>query len=110
MRLTKYFFKSTYAKELTWHDGFADAVIKRLEEAGCSHAWQYYDYFVTEWETAYEAEMKEVASWYRQQCEQEWERKVRKCNGKKGGETERIQEEIKLLKQKKMLLEKRLAG
>lgn len=111
MRLTKSFFKSIYAKELTWRDGFADVAIERLEQAGCSRAREYYESYVLGYQAEQDVALKEVASWYRRQCEQEWERKIHKYgNKRKGGETERIQREMELLEQKKMLLKKKLVG
>lgn len=63
MRLTKDFFKSVYAYEISF-PGFADQAIAALEAAGCSHARQYYSDWVTAYETEYNAMMKRVAEWY----------------------------------------------
>lgn len=85
MTLTKSFFKSIYAKEITW-PGFADEAIEALEAAGCSRARSYYEGWVNEYETARDAELKEGAHWYRMECEKEWK------NKQKGSEERRKQE------------------
>lgn len=98
MKLTKDFFKRIYGYELSY-SGFADQTIAALEAAGCSHARQYYDGWVNEYQTARDAELKEVAHRYRLECEKEWEKR------QKEGEERRItQTEAELLKQKKRLL------
>lgn len=66
MRLTKDFFKSVYAYEISF-PGFAEQAIAALEAAGCSHARQYYTDWVTDYETEYNAMMKRVAEWYSKQ-------------------------------------------
>lgn len=84
MKLTKEFLKRAYSFELDC-PGFAEQAIAALESAGCSRARQYYEDWVAEYEAAYNAEMKEVAHWYRLECEREWEKK------KKEGEERRKQ-------------------
>ena len=92
MRLTKGFIKSIYFNEISW-PGFADQAIAALEKAGCSKARQYYDGWVNKYEAAYEAEMKEVAHWYRLECEKQWGKR------RKEGGQQRKQEEKKRLQQ-----------
>lgn len=101
MKLTKSFFKSIYAKEITW-PGFSKEAIEALEDAGCSMARAYYESWVNEYETARDAELKEVAHWYRMECEKEWKKLQR------GSEERRKQEEMELLKVKKKLLMQKL--
>ena len=86
MRLTKDFFKRIYGYEISFL-GFAEQAISALEAAGCGHARQYYDSWVSEYETKRAAELKEVAHRYRLQCEKEWEKRLR------GGEVKRTQQE-----------------
>ena len=86
MRLTMDFFKKVYGYELSY-PGFAEQAINALEAVGCSHARQYYVDWVNEYETKRNAELKEVAHWYRLQCEKEWEKRLR------GGEVKRTQQE-----------------
>lgn len=73
MRITKSFFKSIYAKEITW-PGFSEDAIATLEAAGCFKARSYYESWVNEYEMARNAELKEVAVWYRKECEKKWKR------------------------------------
>ena len=93
MKLTKEFLKRIYAFELSY-PGFSEQAIAALEAAGCSKTRQYYDDWVNEYETARNAELKEVAHWYRLECEKEWEKK------QKGSEEQRRQEIMKVLHQK----------
>lgn len=88
MKLTKEFLKRIYAFELSY-PGFSEQAIAALEAAGCSKTRQYYDDWVNEYETARNAELKEVAHWYRLECEKEWEKK------QKGSEEQRTQRERK---------------
>lgn len=77
MRLDKAFFLKVYGYELTW-PGFAEDALARLEILGCSRAREYYNRFVSEYEKNHEEQMKNVAKWYREQCEDEYEDKKRK--------------------------------
>ena len=86
-----------------YHPGFSEQAIAALEQAGCSKARQYYENWVAEYEAAYNAEMKEVAHWYRLECEKQWEKRR-----KEGEERRKTQEEVELLKQKKRLLIQKL--
>lgn len=83
--IPKEFLKRIYSFELDY-PGFADQAIAALEAAGCSKARQYYDDWVNEYETAHNAELKEVAHWYRLECEKQWEKR------QKEGEKRRKQE------------------
>ena len=76
MKLTKDFFKRIYGYEISF-PGFAEQAIIALEAAGCSHAREYYISWVSEYETKRNAELREVAHWYRLQCEKEWEKRLR---------------------------------
>lgn len=78
MRLDKGFFLKVYGYELTW-PGFADTVLHRLEQAGCSNAQNYYNSIVTVYESKRDKEMKEVSVWYREQLAKETENKKRKA-------------------------------
>lgn len=80
MKLTKDFFKKVYGYEISW-SGFAEQAIKALEVVGCSYARQYYDDWVTAYETEYNTMMKRVAEWYTKFCESN-ERKVKKSRAK----------------------------
>ena len=70
MRLDKSFFMKIYGYELTW-PGFAEDALTRLEFLGCSKAREYYNRFVNEYEKEHEQQMKNVAKWYKKQCENE---------------------------------------
>ena len=97
-QLTKDLFKRVYGYELSY-PGFSEQAIRALEEAGCSKARQYYESWVNEYEMARDAELKEVAHWYRLKCEKQWEKIQEE------GEEQRImQEKMELLKQKRQLL------
>ncbi len=71
MRLTWDFFKRIYGYEISF-PGFADEAIALLEAAGCSKARRYYEGWVNEYEIAHNAELKDIAAWYRMECEKEW--------------------------------------
>ncbi len=92
MRLTKGFIRSIYSNEISC-PGFAEQAIAALEQAGCSRARQYYEDWVAEYEVAYNAEMKEVAHWYRLECEKRWEKR------QKEGEEKRKRKEAEQLQQ-----------
>lgn len=78
MRLDKAFFMKVYGYELTW-PGFVEDALTRLEILGCSRAREYYNRFVSEYEKEHDQQMKNVAKWYREQCEDEYEDKKRKA-------------------------------
>lgn len=87
MKLTKDFFKRIYGYELSF-PGFSDRAITALESVGCSKARQYYTDLVNEYETARNAELKEVAHRYRMEGEKEWKKRQ-----KEGEERRKEQEE-----------------
>lgn len=89
MKLTKNFFKRIYGYELSF-PGFSEQVIAALEAAGCSKARQYYEDWVKEYGSARDAELREVAKWYREECEKQWQKIIRK-----GSDGRRIQKEMK---------------
>ena len=47
-----------------------------MEIMGCSKARNYYSCIVAEYEHNREEELKEVASWYAEECRKQWDRKV----------------------------------
>ena len=77
MKLTKNFFMQIYGYELTWA-GFADLALAELEKAGCSKAREHYIRIAGEYEQKHEKDMKEVASWFRKKCDEEYENRKRK--------------------------------
>lgn len=85
MKLTKDFIRRIYGYGVT-DASFPDKAVAALENAGCSKARQYYESWVNEYEIARNAELKETAHWYRQECDKEWAKKQR------GGEERRKQE------------------
>ena len=84
MRLTKEFLKRIYSFEMDCL-GFSGQAIAALEAAGCSKARQYYNDWVNKYEAARDAELKEVAHWYRLECEKRWEK--RRKEGEDNGTT-----------------------
>jgi hypothetical protein len=93
MKLTKEFLKRIYAFEISY-PGFSEEAITALEGIGCVRAREHYTSWVKEYESKRDAELKEVAHWYRLECEKEWEKKV------KEGEVRRRQEIMRDLHQK----------
>lgn len=75
MKLTRDFFKRIYGYEITY-PGFAEIAIQRLEVLGCSKARNYYGCVKAEIDHEYDKDMKEVATWYVEECKKKWERKV----------------------------------
>lgn len=85
MKLMKSFFRSVYSREMD-APGFADQAVAALEAAGCSHAREYYNSWVREYEAADDAMMKRVSAWYRSELRKKWaaeERKVSEERAKK---------------------------
>ncbi|MDE7321311.1 MAG: hypothetical protein K2N73_01035 [Lachnospiraceae bacterium] len=74
MRLDNAFFMKVYGYEISF-PGFVDEAIKVLNDAGCSRAKDYYDRAVSEYEKKHDEEMKEVAAWYRKECEKQWQKR-----------------------------------
>lgn len=97
MKLDRAFFLKIHGYEITW-PGFRETAIKALEDAGCSMARDYYIAAVAGYNYSHRQQLKEVGEWYLKECNKEWEKKV------KEGDVKRRQEEIELLKRKKLLL------
>lgn len=74
MKLDKAFFMKVYGYEISF-PGFADEAIKVLNDAGCIRAREYYNKAVSEYEKKHDEEMKEVAAWYRKECEMQWQKR-----------------------------------
>lgn len=72
MKLYKSTFKKAFAYDMTT-PGFADNVIAKLEEIGCTRAREHYDTIVAEWQQEHDEMMKNVAEWY---SKQNYERKA----------------------------------
>ncbi len=98
LRLTKEFLKRIYAFEISY-PGFSEEAITALEGIGCVRAREHYTSWVKEYESKRDAELKEVAHWYRLECEKQWEKRQ-----KEGEERRIIQAEAELLKRKRQLL------
>ncbi len=84
MRLDKDFFLRIYGYEVSC-PGFKGQAIQALERAGCGMAREYYDKAVSEYEQKHDEKMKEVAVWYRKECEKRWQK------NQIGGEEKRTQ-------------------
>ena len=85
MKLDKGFFLKVYGFELS-HPGFSETAIKVLEDAGCSMARSYYERITTEYEAEQAAKLRPVAVWLRKEIDEEYERKIKKYQGKEGEE------------------------
>lgn len=94
MKLTKAFFMRIYGYEIIY-PGFVAVALDGLEAIGCGKARGYYQTFTAEYEAGKDAELKEVAMWYRLECEKKWKKEE-----KKEGEEQRKQEIITDLLQK----------
>ena len=98
IHITKEFLKRIYAFEISY-PGFSEEAVAALEGIGCIRAREHYISWVKEYESKRDAELKEVAHWYRLECERQWEKR------RKEGEEKRKQKEAELLlKRKKLLL------
>ena len=75
MKLNKGVFLRIYGYEITW-PGFAEVALQRLEIMGCSKARNYYSRIVAEYEHNWEKGIKEVVSWYAEECRKQWDRRV----------------------------------
>ncbi len=98
IHITKEFLKRIYAFEISY-PGFSEEAIAALEKIGCVRAREHYNAWVKEYESRRDAELKEVAHWYRLECEKQWEKRQ-----KEGEERRIIQAEAELLKRKRQLL------
>lgn len=85
MKLNKSLFKRIYGYGIT-NPSFPDKAISALESAGCSKARTYYENWVAEYQAAHDKELKEVARWYKRECEREFEKlkKGRESNADRG--------------------------
>lgn len=68
------FFLKVYGYEISY-PGFADEAIKVLNDAGYDRAREYYNNAVSKYERKQDEELKEVAHWYRQECEKQWQKR-----------------------------------
>jgi hypothetical protein len=80
LRLTKEFLKRIYAFEISY-PGFSEEAITALEGIGCVRAREHYTSWVKEYESKRDAELKEVAHWYRLECEKQWEKRRKEGEG-----------------------------
>lgn len=78
MKLYKSTFLKIYGYELSY-PGYAEKALSWLEMLGCSKARAYYSGVVVEFEHERDKGLKEVAHWYKGQCENEWENAKRKA-------------------------------
>lgn len=78
MKLYKSTFLKIYGYELSY-PGFAEKALSWQEILGCSKAREYYSDKVAEYEHDRDKGLKEVAVWYKGQCENEWENIKRKA-------------------------------
>ncbi len=82
MKLTKDFLKRIYGYEISY-PGFSEEAIAALEAVGCVRAREHYTSWVQEYESKRDAELKEVAHWYRLECEKQWEKKLKEGEEKR---------------------------
>ena len=82
LRLTKEFLKRIYAFEISY-PGFSEEAITALEGIGCVRAREHYTSWVKEYESKRDAELKEVAHWYRLECEKQWEKRRKEGEGQR---------------------------
>lgn len=95
IKLYKSFFLKIFGYDITT-PGFAEDAISRLEILGSTKARGHYAACVQEYETKHDAEMEEVAHWFKLECEKQWEKK------RKEGEEKRKQRERKQTSRKWM--------
>ncbi|MDE7017936.1 MAG: hypothetical protein K2P65_10270 [Lachnospiraceae bacterium] len=91
MKLDKDFFLKIYGYEISF-SGFVDKAIKALNDVGYSRAREYYDKTVSEYEQKHDKEMKEVAVWYRKECENRWQKRLKEGERKRKQEQEILQQ------------------
>lgn len=77
MKLYASTFKRIYGYELTY-PGYAENALTELEKAGCGRSREHYARIIGEYEQKHEKDMKEVASWFRKKCDEEYENRKRK--------------------------------
>jgi len=83
MKLDKSFFLRIYGYEISF-PGFKEEAISKLERAGCSQAKEYYDTMVSDYQTEYDKALKPVTKWYKEQCQKEFDKRVKKFKQKEG--------------------------
>lgn len=81
MKLTKDFFLSVYADEITY-PGSSEEVIQKLESEGCSNARKYYTQVVEEYQRKRDEELKPVAKLVQAKWDKEWGKLVKECEVK----------------------------
>ena len=82
MKLTWDFFKRIYGYSL-YEPEFAERALTTLEANGCRLARNYYLAWVSKYEAERDAEMKNVAVWYAQECKKQWEKRQKEGEGKR---------------------------
>ena len=75
MKLNKAFFLKIYGYEITW-PGFMEIALKKLENAGCTKAKQYYKQVVEDYLKKRDEKIREVAHILREQIDKDYERKI----------------------------------
>ena len=85
MKLTKDFFLSVYADEITYPNS-SEEVFQRLEQAGCSNARTYYTQVVEAYQRQRDAELKPVAKLIQAKWDKEWEKLVKEGEAKRKSE------------------------
>lgn len=73
MKLNRNFFLKIYGHAYTCQE-FRQIALDKLKEAGCSKAEDYYNQVVGEYRKKQDEELQPVARWYREQCEKEFEK------------------------------------
>ena len=82
MKLTWDFFKRIYGYSL-YEPEFAERALIALEAVGVRRARDYYKTWVSKYEAERDAEMKNVAVWYAQECKKQWEKRQKEGEGKR---------------------------
>ena len=82
MKLTWDFFKWIYGYSL-YEPEFAERALIALEAVGVRRARDYYKTWVSKYEAERDAEMKNVAVWYAQECKKQWEKRQKEGEGKR---------------------------
>lgn len=109
MKLYKSTFLKIYGYELSY-PGYAEKALSWLEMLGCSKARAYYSGVVVEFEHERDKELKNVAFWYKEFSEQEFERKRKEVKEEhwRQKEAEPSRKKLRLLKQKQEALNEKL--
>ncbi len=88
MKLTKEFLKRINAFDVDY-PGFSEEAITALEGIGCIRAREHYTAWMQEYESKCNVELKEVAHWYRLECERQQEKKQKEGEEKRKREQKR---------------------